>query len=716
MQIPGYQIIRKINSGGMASVYLAIQISVGRTVALKIMKPELDQDPEFHQRFKREAEIVGQLSHPNVIPIYDIGRHNGLNFISMEYLPGGSADEKIISGLTATEVTDIIIAIANALEHAHSRGYVHRDIKPENILFRADKTAVLTDFGIAKTLKTNLKMTQAGNVIGTPHYMSPEQARGLDTDGRSDLYSLGILCYEMLTGSRPFRSETSLALAIQHIDEQPPKLPIQYFTFQPILDRLLAKKPEQRFQVARDLIAELEELKNTANTQLSQTRGSTKSFQLFKIIGHTIAQDIRLLANRTAPIYHRLVASIKGTSLPDAILINSKNSSEIHNAETGVHPILPSAEKTLPKPVIIKVATGVALLLATIFWVTHQFGSNKSGHREQWKSFFHSDSKNNNSDRLAFTAITQPENATVRILNIVEKYTPGIELPAGEYHINIKAPGYEITDTWIKLSQKNQTLEFSLNKAIEKNRSEPETLITPKMVDVPDSNFLIGKYEVTFNEYDNFAVATNRSLSDDNGWGRGDHPVINVSWDDAQAYTNWLSKITGSRYRLASSTEWEFAARGKTTSLFWWGDNLEDARERANCRFGCRSLWSNLFSNKTAVVGSYPPNDFGLHDTAGNVAEWVDDCYTEKSDANSINNQTGTCPQKIIRGGSFRDNVKVISSEAIAHLAANTHNDSTGFRVVKELDEEREERKTDRESNKDENRNIFKRLINKLRQ
>ena len=351
----------------------------------------------------------------------------------------------------------------------------------------------------------------------------------------------------------------------------------------------------------------------------------------------------------------------------------------------------------------------VTIILISIY----QSGKSKLGHRAQWKNFFHSDLQNASSNQLALTLTTQPENATVRILNIVEHYTPGIELPAGEYHIDIKAPGYDTVDTWIKLTQNNQILNFSLNKTLTKSKGDVESIITPKMVSLPDSDFLIGKYEVTFNEYDNFAVATNRSLPDDNGWGRGDHPVINISWDDAQAYTNWLTKVTGSHYRLASSAEWEFAARGKTTSLFWWGDNPEDARERANCRFGCRSLWSNLFGNKTAVVGSYPPNDFGLHDTAGNVAEWVDDCYAEKSDTNSINNQTEICKQKIIRGGSFRDNVKAISSETIAHLAANTHNDSTGFRVVKELDEER---KSERESNKTDNRNIFKRLINKLRQ
>jgi serine/threonine-protein kinase PpkA len=188
MQIPGYTLIKKINSGGMATVYLATQHSVGRTVALKVMKPSLDQDPEFHQRFQREATIIGQLSHPNIIPIYDIDRHEEFNYISMEFLSKGSLDEKITQGIAAETALKISLGIASALEHAHSKGYVHRDIKPENILFREDDSPVLTDFGIARTIKSKANMTQVGAVIGTPYYMSPEQAKGETSDGRSDLY------------------------------------------------------------------------------------------------------------------------------------------------------------------------------------------------------------------------------------------------------------------------------------------------------------------------------------------------------------------------------------------------------------------------------------------------------------------------------------------------------------------------------------------------
>src|SRR5690606_30466750 len=201
MQIPGYRIIRKIAQGGMSTVYLAIQISVGRVVALKVMSPTLNGDPSFSERFQREANIVGQLSHPNIVAIYDIGRHENWNYIAMDYLPGGSVHDRMMKGITASEALGITRDIAIALDHAHEKGYVHRDIKPENILFRADNSAVLTDFGVAKGVGVVSRMTNVGQVVGTPHYMSPEQTRGRDLDARSDLYSLGVVFYEMLTGS-----------------------------------------------------------------------------------------------------------------------------------------------------------------------------------------------------------------------------------------------------------------------------------------------------------------------------------------------------------------------------------------------------------------------------------------------------------------------------------------------------------------------------------
>ncbi|WP_439134153.1 bifunctional serine/threonine-protein kinase/formylglycine-generating enzyme family protein [Pseudomaricurvus sp.] len=265
MQIPGYRIIRKINQGGMSTVYLAIQLSVGREVALKVMSPALNADPVFSERFQREANIVGQLSHPHIVSIYDIGRYKNLNYIAMDYLAGGSVHDKMSSGLSATEALRITEEIANALDHAHEKGYIHRDIKPENILFREDDAAVLSDFGVAKTVSSASRMTNAGTVVGTPHYMSPEQARGKPIDGRSDLYSLGVVFYEMLTGSVPYRAEEAVAIAIKHLTAPIPKLPAQYSIFQQLLNKLLAKEPDDRYQRGREVVEAIQNIQGNRN-------------------------------------------------------------------------------------------------------------------------------------------------------------------------------------------------------------------------------------------------------------------------------------------------------------------------------------------------------------------------------------------------------------------------------------------------------------------
>src|SRR5690606_19431386 len=260
MQIPGYRIIRKIAQGGMSTVYLAIQISVGRVVALKVMSPALNGDPTFSERFQREANIVGQLSHPNIVSIYDIGRHNSLNYIAMDYLPGGSIHDKMLTGINEELALRILREIASALDHAHSKGYVHRDIKPENILFRDDNSAILTDFGFARALLGGARHTHAGTVVGTPHYMSPEPTRGKTVDARSDLYSLGIVFFEMLTGSVPYQGEEPVTIALKHLASPIPTLPQTSMHLQPILDKLLNKEPDKRYQRGNELVADLEAL------------------------------------------------------------------------------------------------------------------------------------------------------------------------------------------------------------------------------------------------------------------------------------------------------------------------------------------------------------------------------------------------------------------------------------------------------------------------
>jgi serine/threonine protein kinase len=674
MHLPGYNILRKLNSGGMASVFLATQLSLNRTVALKIMKPELDYDPEFHNRFQREAEIVGQLSHPNIIPIYDIGRYNGMNYISMEYLPAGSLDQKIKKGIGANLAASYVMAMASALAHAHNKGYVHRDIKPENILFRADGSPVLTDFGIARLVKSDSSMTQVGNVMGTPYYMSPEQAKGEAIDGRSDLYSLGVLFYEMLTGTRPFQNDDALSLALQHITEQPPRLPDEVSIYQDILDKLLAKTPTQRFQSGRELVQQLKYVKSfnnpVAQAHVNQTQASLKETQEFKVSGFNFFNSIQSKFRNPFFRFQRNLSSNNP----------SNSSSNPMLAETQALTAIETPDNQFWRPKYI------AILCLMIFVISSAiFIANKEINVEGPETV----------KLMPFTVITEPEFAKVRILNIKEKYQPDMALPQGNYQLEISAPGYDTKTEWVHFSKTHELIKYELYKSTTDNSN----LLSPELVEIvvdvsgnngdatnvstikPQKNFYIGKYEVTFDEYDYFAKANNLDLPEDNGWGRGKRPVINVSWNDAQAYIDWLSKTNGKRYRLPTDLEWEFAARGYSTEQFWWGKDANDAESFANCRYGCKPWLSALFGNKTKTVGAYPANTYGLYDISGNVAEWVADCGDTAT-------ENLLCKERVIRGGSFNDSVKNISLSAKSVLAASKSNITTGFRLVQDIDEE----------------------------
>jgi serine/threonine-protein kinase PpkA len=267
IKIPGYRIERKLGQGGMAAVYLAIQQSFEREVALKIMSPLLNSDPSFTTRFIREARIVAHIHHASIVPVFDVGEHQPYHYLSMEYLPGGDLKQRILRGrCTPEQAVEVCIALCGALDVAHRKGFVHRDIKPENILFREDGTPVLTDFGIARAVDRGASLTVAGMLVGTPSYMSPEQVKGVELDGRSDLYSLGIVCYEMLTGTVPFRADSSMSVALKHLSESIPPLPAEFAMYQPFVNSLTARDRNERFGSGAEAVQALRALHGRAQT------------------------------------------------------------------------------------------------------------------------------------------------------------------------------------------------------------------------------------------------------------------------------------------------------------------------------------------------------------------------------------------------------------------------------------------------------------------
>ena len=260
--IPGYEMISELGEGGMATVYLAIQHSLDRKVAIKVMRRELRVGsgpmPEFERRFLLEGRTMAKLPHRNIVAVFDIVTRDDIAYISMELLEGGTLSDRMRAGLSLGEAIGVVVQIANGLEFAHRNGVIHRDLKPSNVMFRDSATPVLTDFGIAKQSDVLAsRITQTGLVLGTPTYMSPEQASGREIDGRADQYALGILFYEMLTGRPPFTGDNPMAVLMGHALQPPPPLPDDLQPLQPIFDRMLAKDPNDRFANLQDFVRAL---------------------------------------------------------------------------------------------------------------------------------------------------------------------------------------------------------------------------------------------------------------------------------------------------------------------------------------------------------------------------------------------------------------------------------------------------------------------------
>ncbi len=261
MVIPGYQIERLIAEGGMASVYLALQESLGRQVALKVLK-KFDC-PEHATRFLYEGRIIASLNHRNIITIHDIGVIGDRHYIAMEYLEGGSLTDRIAEGMQPPDILDLLERIGECLDFLHRNGIIHRDVKPGNILFHTDGTPKLTDFGIAKQLDDDQDLTMDGSAVGSPYYLSPEQAEGRTLDGRSDIYGLGIIFHQILTGRRPYAENSPIETILAHLTQPIPVLPDEFSAYQGLLERMIAKDPDDRVASARDLVDLVQDVRHS---------------------------------------------------------------------------------------------------------------------------------------------------------------------------------------------------------------------------------------------------------------------------------------------------------------------------------------------------------------------------------------------------------------------------------------------------------------------
>lgn len=264
--IRGQRYLRTIATGVMSTVYLAESERVGELVVLKVLRevPDKSEAEGTFDRFLQEYEVVSKVEHPNVVRIYDLGVADDHAYIAMEYFPKGDLRQRMKQPIAPALAVDYLRQMGGALQEIHSVGVLHRDLKPGNVMLRADGSIALIDFGLAKQLKLDMEITDTGQIFGTPYYMSPEQGHGGDTDERSDLYSLGVIFCEMLTGKKPYLANTPMAVIYKHSHAPLPELPPELIRLQPLLHKLLAKSPQHRFQSATELIQAIDRVNASA--------------------------------------------------------------------------------------------------------------------------------------------------------------------------------------------------------------------------------------------------------------------------------------------------------------------------------------------------------------------------------------------------------------------------------------------------------------------
>jgi serine/threonine-protein kinase len=280
-QFAGYRIVRKLGRGGMATVYLAQEESFQRRVALKVLPDDLADDADFVARFRQEAQTIADLEHPNIVPLYRFGIEDGVPWMALRYVDGGDLAHRLAARpLAIGEGLAVLHALAAALDYAHRRGVIHRDLKPQNVLLTSEGQVYLADFGVAKLLEGSaILKTSTGGILGTPAYMAPEQAQGLKLSPAVDLYALGVIAFQWLTGDLPFDADTPHAVLIKHVMEPLPEIPLA--TVSPavagVLRRALAKAPEQRYANASALVAALDGALRQTSVGTAPTAAPTRA-------------------------------------------------------------------------------------------------------------------------------------------------------------------------------------------------------------------------------------------------------------------------------------------------------------------------------------------------------------------------------------------------------------------------------------------------------
>ena len=728
-----FRVIGPLGRGGMAAVYRVEETSLGREVALKVLPSELMAQSGFLERFEREAQVIAQLEHPNIVPLYASGIDEGIPWMALRLLTHGTLQERLeAGGLSIDEGLQLFAQVARALDHAHAQGVLHRDLKPQNVLLGSDGSAYLADFGIARILSAGSTLTLTGMMLGTPSYMAPEQAQGTEVGPACDYYALAVMLYRWLCGQVPFDADTPLAVMMKHVQAPVPMEPMN--SLPPAASKVLltglAKDPAQRWSSATAMMQALDQALRSDVTRIAPGRldpsrgtrpaaakpapGRRRRFRMLVLvalpvllagIGLAVFQfgpfDEQDASTPTAAPIHRdwreaavadstdqdqdvlsepLETDADPGQLDEALLAPDLSVAEQVAASEEPAAALGSSEQVEAAPVTI--APEAEFRPVEAVEATEEAGTAIADLADDPDS--RQAAEDETTEPSEAVASTPPLEEPVQ-----ERASPAVtEQPAqAEASSSPPTPGTVFRDCpqcpEMVVIPGGRFMMGSPADEPQRNRSEgPQR-------EVSIQTFALAKFETRFDEWDTCLAEGGCShRPSDRGWGGGAQPVINVSWNDAQEYLAWLSARTGERYRLPSEAEWEYAARADTTGRHHHGDCMTSDLANFNAHWPAHGCPRGEYRRRALPVGSFPANQYGLHDMHGNVWQWVQDCANNNYRGAPVDGSAwmrGNCNRGTVRGGAWHDWGLWLRASARYSFPRNSRHAVGGFRVAREM-------------------------------
>jgi formylglycine-generating enzyme required for sulfatase activity len=679
-----YHIIEQVSRGSMATVYKAYQPNLDRYVAVKVLTPDLAETRGFIARFEREAKAVARLRHRNILTVFDYGRQGDLFYLVMEYVSGGTLIERLGWPQDLAYAVNIVSQVGDALAHAHMQGMIHRDVKPGNILMAEEDWPLLSDFGLAKMVEDSPKLTASGASVGTPQYMSPEQAQSLAVDRRSDIYSLGAVLYETVTGRPPFGTDAPMAVILRHINEPttPPHalrsdLPEE---IERVILKSLAKSPADRYQRMEEFLADLQEAYPLPANRNMVHRGNGQAAlkgppAAFGAAPTPVVTPHLPRRRRSFPWTGVAIGIVLLLTLGLTFLLFKASMVSLVSSPTVASATVPSPSAVAPSPTTAPLASSTTDA-STVPNPPASLRASPSAAAPSPTTALPSPTVVLPSPTVA---PTMPATQTIKVRVWEADGAEMVFVPAGEFVMGSENLGDDerpahrvyLDDFWIDRYEVTNE-RFALFVTATGYQTEAErrgwgwvwkgsdgsTDLTTgwEKVEGADWRHPRGPDPSTTSRQGSEPALSSSKGQHSSIADKMDHPVVLVSWNDADTYCRWAGK------RLPSEAQWEKAARGPSTP--------QQAQADADSGNGRRYAWGDEFDSAkantsesergdTTPVGSFSPqgdSPYGASDMTGNVWEWVadwygSDYYSQAPLANPPGPITGT--YKVLRGGSW---------------------------------------------------------------